>query len=75
MSTPETVTAPNRPDLEAGDHDRFAHYVRKEDITRAMVTGDTIVALCGKRWTPTRAPDHFPVCPTCQERLAAGWAL
>lgn len=72
---PETITAPVRPDLNDGDHDRFAHYARKDEITRALVTGEQIVALCGKRWTPTRAPERYPVCPTCAERKAAGWRL
>ncbi|MBU4466278.1 MAG: DUF3039 domain-containing protein, partial [Actinobacteria bacterium] len=24
-------------------------------------------ALCGKKWTPGRDPEKFPVCPTCKE--------
>ena len=47
----------------------------KADVTRAMVTGEAIVALCGKKWVPTRAPERYPVCPTCAERKAAGWRL
>ena len=50
-----------------GDHDRFAHYVRKADIVRANVEGVPVVALCGKKWIPNRNPDGFPVCPTCKE--------
>ena len=72
----ETPTESTNPiDTDGGDHDRFAHYCRKDDITRAMVTGEAIVALCGKRWVPTRAPERYPICPTCQERRAAGWRL
>ena len=67
--------APVRPDTDDGDHDRFAHYCKKADITRALVTGEAITALCGKRWTPSHAPERFPVCPTCRERKAAGWTL
>ena len=62
-------------DTDHGDHDRFAHYCRKADITRALVTGEAIVALCGKKWVPTRDPSRYPVCPTCKERKAAGWKL
>lgn len=62
-------------DTDHGDHDRFAHYCRKADITRALVTGEAIVALCGKKWVPTRDPQRYPVCPTCKERKAAGWTL
>ena len=69
------VSAPERVDTDGGDHDRFAHYCRKADITRALVTGEAIVALCGKKWVPTRDPSRYPVCPTCAERKAAGWKL
>ena len=50
-----------------GDHDRFAHYVEKEEITRAFVDGHPVIALCGKIWVPSRAPDDFQVCPSCKE--------
>jgi hypothetical protein len=53
--------------LEDGDHERFSHYVRKEDIVESAVTGKPVYALCGKKWTPNRAPEKFPVCPTCKE--------
>lgn len=50
-----------------GDSERFAHYVRKEKLTEAMITGKPVVALCGKVWTPSRNPDRYPVCPTCRK--------
>jgi hypothetical protein len=71
--TPEE--APSRPVSDDGDHDRFAHYARKDDVTRAYVTGEAIVALCGKKWVPTRDPKGYPICPTCKERKDAGWSL
>lgn len=52
---------------EPGDHERFAHYVRKDKIVESAVTGKPVKALCGKKWTPGRNPDKFPVCPTCKE--------
>lgn len=52
---------------EPGDHDRFAHYVRKEKILESALSGEPVVALCGKIWVPGRDPQKFPVCPTCQE--------
>lgn len=52
---------------EPGDHERFSHYVRKEKITESAVTGDPVIALCGKVWVPGRDPEKFPVCPTCKE--------
>ena len=50
-----------------GDHDRFAHYVEKTEITRALVEGVPVVALCGKIWVPSRAPERFQVCKTCKD--------
>jgi len=52
---------------EDGDHERFSHYVEKDKLTEAMVMGTPVVALCGKVWVPSRAPEKFPVCPECQE--------
>ncbi|GMU78863.1 MAG: hypothetical protein AMXMBFR46_16560 [Acidimicrobiia bacterium] len=72
---PDTVVAPERPDTDDGDHDRFAHYCKKADIVRAHVTGEAILALCGKRWVPTRDPSRYPVCPTCKELKDAGYTL
>ncbi len=52
---------------EDGDHDRFAHYVKKEKIVESAVTGKPVRALCGKKWIPGRDPSKFPVCPDCQK--------
>jgi len=51
---------------DGGDHDKFAHYVRKNEITESAVTGTPVTAICGKKWVPTRVPDEFPVCPDCK---------
>jgi hypothetical protein len=69
------VESPSRPISDDGDHDRYAHFARKDDVTRAYVTGEAIVALCGKKWVPTRDPKGYPLCPTCKERKEAGWRL
>ena len=50
-----------------GDHERFAHYVRKEKILESALSGDPVIALCGKVWVPGRDPQRFPVCPACKE--------
>ncbi|MFC0673610.1 DUF3039 domain-containing protein [Brachybacterium hainanense] len=50
-----------------GDHDRFAHYVRKDRITKAALEGTPVIALCGKVWVPGRDPKKYPVCPQCKE--------
>ena len=69
MSDTAGTTAPEREiiDTSDGDHDRFAHYVRKADIVRANVEGVPVTALCGKKWIPNRDPAGLPVCPTCKE--------
>jgi hypothetical protein len=56
-----------REEIEPGDHERFAHYVRKEKILQSAVSGTPVVALCGKVWVPGRDPSKFPVCPVCKE--------
>lgn len=72
-STPSTTTATlERTDTreqlqEPGDHERFAHYVRKEKIMESALSGEPVTALCGKVWVPGRDPQKFPVCPTCKE--------
>ena len=52
--------------VEAGDHERFAHYVAKDKIVESAVMGVPVVALCGKVWIPNRDPGKFPVCPQCK---------
>jgi len=53
--------------VEPGDHERFAHYVRKEKILGSAMSGKPVIALCGKVWVPGRDPNKFPVCPLCKE--------
>ena len=52
--------------VEPGDHERFAHYVKKEKIVESAVMGAPVIALCGKVWIPNRDPGKFPVCPQCK---------
>lgn len=52
---------------EPGDHERFAHYVRKEKILESALSGEPVIALCGKVWVPGRDPNRFPLCPACKE--------
>ena len=54
---------------DAGDHDLFSHYARKTDIERAVFDGVSIVALCGKKWRPSRDFTRYPVCGTCKDIL------
>jgi hypothetical protein len=64
---PSTDTGPVA-DLQVGDgdHERFAHYVRREDQMKGYVLGEPVTALCGKTWVPNRDPKRFPVCPDCE---------
>jgi hypothetical protein len=50
-----------------GDHERFAHYVKRDKIMDSALSGSPVVALCGKVWVPGRDPKKFPVCPMCKE--------
>ncbi len=59
------------PTLGDGDHERFAHIVKRDELADAMIFGKEITALCGKKWIPARDPEKFPVCPDCRDRLAA----
>jgi len=63
LTEEQTRTIPT----DAGDHERFSHYVPKDKLMDAMVNGTPVVALCGKVWVPTRDPERFPVCPECKE--------
>lgn len=56
-----------RQEVEPGDRERFSHYVRKEKIMESALTGEPVIALCGKVWVPGRDPQKFPVCPECKE--------
>lgn len=51
---------------QPGDHDLFSHYVQKTKILESAMTGNQVIALCGKIWVPGRDPEKFPVCPDCK---------
>jgi hypothetical protein len=52
---------------DEGDHERFSHYVLRDQQMQSMVEGTPLRALCGKIWVPSRDPKRFPVCPQCKE--------
>jgi hypothetical protein len=70
-TTTATPTPRVRPRTSDGDGKRYAHIIRAPNadavITEAMVTGTPVVALCGKKWVPSRDPSRYPVCPVCKE--------
>ena len=53
--------------VDEGDHDRYSHYVKKDNILKSALSGKPVIALCGKIWVPGRDPEKFPLCPTCKE--------
>lgn len=53
--------------LDEGDHERFSHYIKRDEQMPAMIEGTPVRALCGKIWVPTRDARRFPVCPECKE--------
>ena len=55
---PVTVEAPRPVDTDGGDHDRFAHYCRKEDVARAYVTGEAIDGAVRQEVGPDARPDR-----------------
>ncbi|MBK5267581.1 MAG: DUF3039 domain-containing protein [Acidimicrobiia bacterium] len=69
VNSTETDIRPETTDTD-GDHDRFSHYVKKDDIVRANIEGVPVMALCGKVWIPNRDPQRYPVCKTCEEIMA-----
>ncbi len=78
MSDVETLTpteTKERVSTGDGDAERFAHYCKKADVARAYVTGEAIVALCGKRWVPTRDPARYPICPECKSLKESGYTM
>ena len=56
----------NKDHFEPGDAEKFSHYVKKDKILESAITGKPVRALCGKKWTPGRDPEKFPICPTCK---------
>lgn len=71
-ATPEpdsSTIVEERPDVQhsSGDHDKFAHFVKKDKLNEALVMGTPVRALCGKLWTPFGDPSKHPVCPECKQ--------
>lgn len=58
-----------RPAESETDEPEVAHIGRRDDVTRAYITGEAIRALCGVVFVPTRDPSGLPVCPACERVL------
>jgi hypothetical protein len=66
LSPHTTVLERERTSTDDGDHERFAHFVKKDRIVESAVMGTPVTALCGKKWIPSRDPSRFPICPDCK---------
>ena len=62
--------------LREGDHEKFAHYVKKDKIMASAVLGEPVIALCGRCGCPTATRRAFPcarhVRPSTRAFLVAG---
>lgn len=70
-----TTAVVNEPRTSHGDDDAMAHIVSKDEQMRGYVGGETIKALCGKVWVPTRDYQGLPICQACvdeRDRRIAG---
>lgn len=63
----DVLEAPTLAPTDAGEHDRFKHFVPKRQLTDSSVYGQPLTALCGKKWIPNADPERFPMCQTCLE--------
>lgn len=61
------IETDTRLSTESGDHDRFSHYVQKEEAMEGLIYGRPVVALCGKVWVPSRDPEKYKICPACKK--------
>lgn len=60
-----TITAPAPTYDDTDTHDRLAHIIHKKDHYKGYVLGEEVVALCGKKWVPSRDPHRFDICEAC----------
>lgn len=67
MSATAPTLTPDDTRLDGDDDDVVSHYARKTDITRALIDGTPIKALCGVVFVPHRDPSRFPVCARCKQ--------
>lgn len=70
-STSTIERTETRHQVQPGDNERYAHYVPKDKILASAMSGEPVIALCGKIWLPQRDPSRFPVCPVCKEIYAS----
>lgn len=69
LTAPTPVETPLDQARPPGDHDRFQHYFRRDDVTRNLLTGEPMTALCGKVVTQQVDPKGRTVCAECQRLM------
>ena len=72
MATPflpsETHKVARETSLVGTDDESLAHWVwPADDLLRSYVTGEPVMALCGKRWVPQHDPAPLPICEPCAQ--------
>src|SRR5690625_4932823 len=60
-----------REELEPGDHERYAHYVRKEKIMSSALSGEPVIALCGKVGYPDAIQINSPCARPAKKFMRA----
>jgi len=61
------------PDLQVSDPgtNLVSHIIPKESHLRGYVLGETVQAVCGEKFIPTRDPSKFPMCESCKLAIRA----
>ena len=56
-------------ELDEDGEKRFAHLIigGEDAILAARINGTFVIAICGKRFKPSRDPKQYPPCPDCKE--------
>ena len=67
-----TLLDERRTSTDDGDHERFAHYVKKDKILESAVSGQPVRALCGKKWVPAETRRGFR-CARIVSRFTRGY--
>lgn len=54
---------------------KAAHYIRKQNIMDAAITGEPPIALCGAVWTPGRSGSLYEICNECKVIYEENYSL
>jgi hypothetical protein len=72
----ETLVEPeidlDAPPPDPDDHEPVSHVVRQSELAEALVSGGTVVALCGRRFSPKLINPDLDPCQACLQIAASG---